>query len=188
MKTTLLRQAGLLALAFLPIVPVHAILLTYDDEYAIGSITPGVPDSNTARFDLLNALIAQPAGTTKTDYVAVFNGEQSPYTLKRTNNPTNGPATGSGSEHIDGPDFDATGYSYLIAHYGNGGELDIPNGQGGYFFVWDVSTLSTITLPSAGLSDFTVFGNSVPDSGTTAMLLGAGLVLLNLAARKRIIA
>ena len=104
MKTTLLRRAGLLALAFLPIVMVHAIALSYDDEYAIGSITPGVPDSNPARFDLLNALIAQPAGSTKTDYVGDFNGDQSPYTLIRTDNPTNGPATGDGSEHMEGPD------------------------------------------------------------------------------------
>ena len=56
--------------------------------------------------------------------------------------------------------------------------------------VWYVGDLSgTITIPATaggyGLSGWTLFGSasSVPDGGTTAMLLGAALSVLGLARR-----
>ena len=181
-------MGGLFALLLLLSLPTQglAITLTYTDSYALGSIVPGVPDSNEDRLELLNALIAAPAGTST--YNASFNGAKNPYTLDATGNSSGVLATGPGSDHIGLSSYDVSGYSYLIAHYGAGGALDLGGGDGGYFFAWDVSTLSTIDIPSGALSDFTLFGGGTPsvaDGGTTAMLLGAAMLLMSFFARRR---
>jgi hypothetical protein len=72
-------------------------------------------------------------------------------------------------------------YDYLFAHYGGPG--------GGFAEVWYVGNLSgMITIPATGnghgLSGWALFtapSGGVPDSGTTAMLLGMALGVLGLA-------
>jgi hypothetical protein len=75
-------------------------------------------------------------------------------------------------------------YDYLFAHYGGP--------RGGFAEVWYVGNLSgSISIPAIGfahgLSGWALFttggGGGVPDSGTTAMLLGAALGALGIVRR-----
>ncbi len=72
-------------------------------------------------------------------------------------------------------------YLYLFAKY------DGPNYGSEVWYVGDLSGIITIpaTAGGYGLSGWTLFGSagSVPDGGTTVMLLGAGLGVLGMARR-----
>src|SRR6266540_726130 len=72
-------------------------------------------------------------------------------------------------------------YLYLFAKY------DGPNYGSEVWYVGDLSGIITIpaTAGGYGLSGWTLFGSagSVPDGGTTAMLLGAALGALGMARR-----
>lgn len=191
MKTQLIKFAGVLALSLL--LAVSARALTFGDAHSIGSIVPGVPDDDTSQVALLNTLLDLAAGDNQV--INVFSGPHDPYSFDRTSNYQ--PGTGYPNAVEAGAFRDDTennlvdlgsGYLYLLAKYGVGG--DVPGADGTAFYVWYVGDMSgTFTIPSGGLSHFSLYnpGTSVPDGGMTAVLTGLGLLCLSIVARRRLL-
>ncbi len=193
MKKSLLISAlaGLTSLVFAP--QAQAISLGYNDLYSIGSIEKGTPDSDAAQVFVLNILLDLSAGN---DQVVPTPsgappGANSSYTFDRTGNfqpgttypnavvddAVSGDAT-AGTIDLDG------GFLYLLAKYGN---KKVPGTSNPAFYVWYVGGLSgDVSIPTSGLSHLTAYNpsTSVPDGGTTLLLLGTGLSALGLARRK----
>lgn len=187
MKTNIIRLAGIFAVALLLSVSARAVTLTFGDAYSLGSITPGNPDSDTAQLAVLNQLIDLAGGN---DQVA---GD---YTYDRTFNFQPGTALANATDvgaadRVDSPAITidvGDGFLYIVAKYGNG----IPGVEKNGFYAWYVAGLTgEITVPEHALSHISAYnpgepGNNVPDGGTTAVLLGVGLVGLSFAARRRL--
>jgi hypothetical protein len=190
MKTGFLKMAGVLALSL--VLTVSARALSFGDANSLGSIVPGVPDSDTPQVALLNVLVDLAAGNDQV--FNVFDGPHDPYTFDRTGN--HQPGTSLDDATTVGAVKDDTGvnsidlgdgYLYLLAKYGGGG--DVPGAGGNSFYVWYIGGMDgTITVPSQGLSHISLYnpGTSVPDSGMTALLVGLGLVFLSVLARRRV--
>lgn len=166
------------ALAFTP--KAEAITnLTFSDQYIVGSFkfTSGNPADPNSVATYVNYMIGLAPGGSGT-----FSGM--PFT--RSNNVfanlPNANANIIAQGNTTTIDLGAGGvYSYLFAKY---------DGQNDYSQVWYVGNLSgTITIPpngplGHGLSGWILFGPGVPgvpDGGTTAILLGAGLGALGIA-------
>jgi len=166
-----LGAVGALCMAFVQ----NANALEFGDARDLGSIEFGIPSGDADRESYVNYLIdmASPSPST---YDAV-TGQT--YT-RTTADPAGGvyPDAVFASNGNDGASYDvgSGGYLYLFAKY------DGPNAGAE---VWYIGGLTgTITIPtdglppdSYGLSGVTFFnpGTSVPDGGSTMMLLGAAL-------------
>jgi VPDSG-CTERM exosortase interaction domain len=159
------------------------------DSHELGSINPGVPPDAAEVQGWINELRVMSLNSTES---FTFNGHTN--TLNRSGNftspfaptPTNVLASATvqnppATVSIDLSQY--TGYTYLFAKYdaGNAGSE-----------VWYVGDLAgVITFPGFwgqyGLSGWILFGGpgsgSVPDGGTTVMLLGAALGALGTARR-----
>jgi hypothetical protein len=155
----------------------HASALTIGDVHQVGAIVHGnVGDNN--RTILINHLIGMALGTSDTfmseNFTRSMNNFGSLPSVLANGTNGSGTSVALGNSGL---------YSYLWAHYGGPG--------GGTVQVWYVGDLNgTITIPGLngqyGLSGWTLFGpggQGVPDSGTTAMLLGTALSALGVARR-----
>ena len=168
----------------------NASALTIGDNQELGKVFFGIPSGDDNRLTYVNAMIGLPLnGSTNVDFSPpAFQNNL----ITRSNNnfgllPTATllvpSANGTGTSVDLG---DGTLYSYLFAKY---------DGKNAGSEVWYVGNLSgIITIPGVGLlpgqnyglSGWTLFGpggTSVPDGGTTVMLLGAALGALGMARR-----
>ncbi|HZR63884.1 MAG TPA: VPDSG-CTERM sorting domain-containing protein [Terriglobales bacterium] len=167
-----------LMLAFTP--NVKAVTnLTFDDQYVVGTISPGAPadpaDVATYVNFMINLGLGQSgsfSGQTITRSLNVFANLPAPDANIVAQGTTTTIDLGAGGV-----------YTYLFAKY---------DGQNDNSFVWYVGDLSgIITIPLLGplghaLSGWILFGPGtpgVPDGGTTAMLLGTALGALGMARR-----
>jgi hypothetical protein len=188
-----LKKIALLAAAvcaaMLAVSP-NATALTIGDNQELGKVFFGVPSGDDNRLTYVNAMIGLDLnGSTFVDYsppafqnnlVTRSNNDFGPLPTATLLVPS---ANGTGTSVDLG---DGTLYSYLFAKY---------DGKNAGSEVWYVGDLSgTITIPGFGLlsgenyalSGWTLFGpggTSVPDGGTTVMLLGAALGSLGMARR-----
>ena len=156
--------------------------LTIGDAHELGFVQFGIPSGDADRLSYVNHLIGMALNSTDT-----FNGQ----TFNRSGaDPAGGnypPATLTG--HVNGTgtsiDLGAGGtYLYLFAKY------DGPNAGSEVWYVGNLSGIITIPAfglagQNYGLSGWTLFGSagSVPDGGTTAMLLGMAFGALGMARR-----
>jgi hypothetical protein len=171
----------------------NASALTIGDTQELGKVFFGIPSGDDDRLTYVNAMIGLAPGGSTT--VILGNPPQSNLVTRSLNTfgplPTAVlPAVNGGGNFVGGNivDLGSGLYSYLFAKY------DGPNGG---VEVWYVGNLSgIITIPTFGfgppgttkygLSGWTLFGpggTSVPDGGTTVMLLGAALGALGIARR-----
>lgn len=155
----------------------NANALTIGDEHELGFVEFGIPSGDSDRLNYVNHLIGMALGSQDD-----FAGQH----FTRSNNDFGplAPAvlTGLVSGSSTSINLGAGGtYLYLFAKY------DGPNYGSEVWYVGDLSGIITIpaTAGGYGLSGWTLFGSagSVPDGGTTAMLLGAALGSLGMARR-----
>jgi hypothetical protein len=184
MKTLNLKNIAALALAVTVLVGLptraHAVdtPLNFGDARDLGTILFGIPSGDADRTNYVNFLIGMTPGTTANSQGQTFNRSLSvvgaPYMtavfgLNGTSN------TG----------ITVTGYTYLFAKY------DGPNAGS---VVWDLAGLTgTVSIPANGLAGqnyglsgwtlFTAGTTTVPDGGTTLMLLGSALAGLGMIRR-----
>jgi hypothetical protein len=150
----------------------------FPDPHVVGTITPAAPADPTDVASYINFMISLAPGGSGT-----FSGQA----ITRSTNlfaslPT-ASATGSVSGTGTTIDLDALGtFTYLFAKY------DGPNDLSQVWYIGDLT--GTITIPGFGpngygLSGWILFGptGTVPDGGTTVMLLGAALGALGMARR-----
>src|SRR3982750_491310 len=151
--------------------------LTIGDEHELGFVEFGIPSGDSDRLNYVNHLIGMALGSEDDALGQHFT---------RSNNDFGPLAPAVLTGHVNGTstsiDLGAGGtYLYLFAKY------DGPNYGSEVWYVGDLSGIITIpaTAGGYGLSGWTLFGSagSVPDGGTTAMLLGAALSSLGMARR-----
>ena len=159
-------------------VPMPATInLTIGDAHELGFVEFGIPSGDSDRLTYVNHLIGMALGT---------SDQADGQTYFRSNNDFGPlpPAVLTGL--VDGTSTTinlGTGgtYLYLFAKY------DGPNYGSEVWYVGDLSGIITIpaTAGGYGLSGWTLFGSagSVPDGGTTVMLLGTALGALGMARR-----
>ena len=158
--------------------------LTFSDTHVVGTITPGSPADPADVAPYINFMIGLVPGHSGT-----FHNPPHTQTVTRSSNlfPSLPNALVPGAVSGTGTTINlgAGGvFSYLFAKY---------DGQNDISQVWYVGNLSGIlTIPldgplGHGLSGWILFGPggtpSVPDGGTTVMLLGAALGALGVARR-----
>jgi hypothetical protein len=155
----------------------NANALTIGDTHELGFVQFGIPSGDSDRLTYVNHLIGMALGTTDTADGQIYT---------RSNNDFGPLAPATLTGHVNGTstsiNLGAGGtYVYLFAKY------DGPNYGSEVWYVGDLSGIITIpaTAGGYGLSGWTLFGTagSVPDGGTTAMLLGAALGSLGMARR-----
>src|SRR6184192_1464027 len=151
--------------------------LTIGDAHELGFVNFGIPSGDADRLIYVNHLVGMVLGTSdKADGQTYF----------RSNNAFSPLPQAVLAGHVNGTsttiNLGAQGtYTYLFAKY------DGPNYGSEVWYVGDLS--GKIMIPATaggyGLSGWTLFGTpgTVPDGGTTAMLLGAALGSLGMARR-----
>jgi hypothetical protein len=155
-----------------------------NDTHVVGTVTDGSPASPAAHAAFLNFLITMGTNTT---VVHDFGGSFGTQTLYRTTNTFGSLPSVVAATAVSGTgttiNLNTLGtFTYLFAKY---------DGQNDDSVVWNISGLTGIlTIPQDGpdghgLSGWILFGptGSVPDGGTTVMLLGAALGALGMARR-----
>jgi VPDSG-CTERM motif len=153
------------------------INLTIGDGHELGFVEFGIPSGDSDRLNYVNHLIGMALNSQEDALGQHFT---------RSNNDFGPLAPAVLAGHVNGTgtsvNLGAGGtYLYLFAKY------DGPNYGSEVWYVGDLS--GTITIPSTaggyGLSGWTLFGSagSVPDGGTTVMLLGVALGALGMARR-----
>ncbi len=155
----------------------NAHALAIGDDHELGFVEFGIPSGDQDRLNYVNHLIGMALGTEDDALGQHFT---------RSNNDFGplAPAvlTGLVSGTSTSIDLGSGGtYLYLFAKY------DGPNYGSEVWYVGDLSGIITIpdTAGGYGLSGWTLFGSagSVPDGGTTAMLLGMAFGALGMARR-----
>jgi len=183
MKKALLVIACCLALGLIA-VSATAGPITYGDQYFVGYYTIPEPASILNEVAYITNLIGVEAGDSEIIGGRVYN---------RTDSPLDGvlpPVQVSGAVKVEDPDaglgIDVSGFTYILGKY---------DGKNAGALVWLVSGLDEVTLPAKwglpggtqtyGLSHYTLFNpTSVPDGGTTLMLLGGALIGIGLLRRR----
>lgn len=153
--------------------------LTFNDQYGVGSISPGSPANPADVATYVNYMITLDPGQSGT-----FSGQNITRSSNVFANLPNANANILAQGTSTTIDLGAGGvYTYLFAKY---------DGKNDNSQVWYVGDLSgVITIPNNGplghgLSGWILFGPGtpgVPDGGTTVMLLGAALGALGIARR-----
>jgi len=154
----------------------NASALTIGDGHELGFVQFGIPSGDTDRLTYVNHLIGMALNTSdKADgqnYTRSNNnfGSLAAATLPAVSGQGTSINLGAGGV-----------YFYLFAKY------DGPNYGSEVWYVGNLSGIITIpaTAGGYGLSGWTLFGTAgtVPDGGTTVMLLGAALGALGIARR-----
>ncbi|HSY19167.1 MAG TPA: hypothetical protein VK815_12570 [Candidatus Acidoferrales bacterium] len=180
MKMKQLLAGSILGVALLALAPgASAVTLDFTSASYVGYETPGHPADAADVAGYVNFLITLAVNTTGTDgsgngYVRSGNAFNNLGTAVPTTDFGTAPATVT----LDGS------LQYLTAHYGNGAQV-----------VWDVlgltgtfDVMQSGGVAGNGLSGVLGFDGSstttVPDGGSTVMLLGAALSGLGLVARR----
>jgi protein with PEP-CTERM/exosortase system signal len=155
----------------------NARALSIGDEHELGFVEFGIPSGDQDRLNYVNHLIGMALGTQDDALGQHFT---------RSNNDFGALPQAVLTAHVNGTstsiDLGAGGtYLYLFAKY------DGPNYGSEVWYVGDLSGIITIPDEAGGygLSGWTLFGSagSVPDGGTTAMLLGTAFGALGMARR-----
>jgi VPDSG-CTERM motif len=155
----------------------NARALTIGDDHELGFVQFGIPSGDSDRLTYVNHLVGMALGGH--DFA---DGQE----YFRSNNSFGSLPTAVLAGHVNGTstsiNLGAGGtYLYLFAKY------DGPNYGSEVWYVGDLSGVITIPAEAGGygLSGWTLFGSagSVPDGGTTAMLLGTALGALGMARR-----
>lgn len=183
MKINLKTLTALVGLSLAALVPAKAIVLTINDGLngavggMVGTIDPGAPADLASEIAYINHLLSLGANDTDTvtDHPHSWDYDTTDYDF-------NGMVSESDSLNypkdppVDGP----AGYEFVLAKLGNTA------------FVWYVGgeafNLGSNFGPGNGLSHWAAFNSTttnVPDGGTTAALLGLGLVAMSMIARRR---
>ena len=153
------------------------------DSHVVGTVNDGSPASDSAHATYINFLITLGTNTTVVHDFGQPLGVQTFYRTTNTFSLPQASATGAVSGTTTTIDLNVLGtFTYLFAKY---------DGQNDQSVVWNISGLTGIlTIPLNGpnghaLSGWTLFGptGSVPDGGTTVMLLGTALGALGMARR-----
>lgn len=192
----------LLITALLAALALPALALTIGDSRTLGLIDPNHPADPTTSAGLINTLLDQPLGTGPTpigsnEFTRSSNdpaaGNYPDATTVGMASVAAGVLASGGTVDFGGP---GAGYLYLLAKY------DGPNYGS---VVWYVGGLSgnqviPLTADGYGLSNVYLFNPSstpppppppppvgVPDGGSTAMLLGAGLLGVGTIRRKALL-
>ena len=177
MKTAIL--CTVLAGALLTFTPrARALSLQIGDSHELGFVNYGIPAGDNNRLNYVNHLIGMALGSSDQAYGQTFFRSNNAFSqmpqavlggsVKGTTTTVNLASGGL--------------YSYLLAKY------DGPNYGTEVWYVGDLSGIITIpaTAGGYGLSGWMLFGPGVPgvpDGGTTAVLLGAALLILDIARR-----
>jgi len=155
------------------------------DTHVVGTVSPAAPADAASRATYINFLITLGTNTSATHDFGQPLGTQNFY---RTTNTFGSLPQASAANTASGTtttiNLNTLGtFTYLFAKY---------DGQNDNSVVWNISGLTGIlTIPANGplgygLSGWILFnptGTSVPDGGTTVMLLGAALGALGIARR-----
>jgi protein with PEP-CTERM/exosortase system signal len=168
------------------------ITLNTADAGFLGVVDPGSPAELQHEAFYLNFLLDQPTSTSITISDTPGPPTNDEHTFIRSSNPCIQPspcpdATLVNAVKADPPgdtsSLNLTAWTYLLAKYGNDsyvwfvGNINAP----------DVAALPTTGPNGNGLSHYSLFnqtGVSVPDGGTTMMLLGGALLALALLRRR----
>jgi len=177
MKTTLTKLATIALLA-VGLTSSAMALSTSSAEY-IGYINPNVPSNPASEVERINELITLALG----DSVS-FDGQ----TITR-DGPYNGVTpmatlAGAIKDETGSTTVDVTGFEYLLGKY------DAMGAGALVFYVGDLTGNQTLpgTFSGNALSHWSLYnatGSSVPDGGTTAALIGLGLVGMSFIARRK---
>ena len=154
------------------------------DTHVVGTVSPGAPASPADVADYINFMITMGTNTSQSHD---FGGAEGIQNLYRTTNTFGSLPTASAVGAVSGTgttiNLNVLGtFTYLFAKY---------DGQNDHSIVWDVAGMTgTITIPGFGPDGYGLSGwilfrgdNSIPDGGTTVMLLGAALGALGMARR-----
>ena len=154
------------------------------DVHVVGTVSPAAPADATAHATYINFLITMGLNTSATHDFGQPLGIQNFY---RTTNTFGSLPQASNVGSVSGTgttiNLNTLGtFTYLFAKY---------DGQNDTSVVWNISGLTgVLTIPQDGplgygLSGWILFGptGTVPDGGTTVMLLGAALGALGMARR-----
>jgi len=154
------------------------------DVHVVGTVSPAAPADPAAHATFINFLITMGLNTSDTHDFGQPLGTQNFYRTTNTfGSLPQASATGAVSGTGTTIDLNTLGtFTYLFAKY---------DGQNDNSVVWNISGLTGIlTIPADGplgygLSGWILFGptGTVPDGGTTVMLLGAALSALGMARR-----
>lgn len=197
MKKLKTLMLGSVASALLAMAP-NASALAIDDANYVGRITPGTPANEAAEatyaqylIDLFNGVETDTSSVsfagfpTAQSFTVNTSAPKPPGSL-----PDFGPAgthllNGAGVLDVSGT-YNITGALYIYAYYGNGAVDPNGPGSGDDGQLWYVGNLSgNVSIPTKGLSHVTIAGGTtVPDAGTTLVLLGGSLIGLG-ALRRR---
>jgi hypothetical protein len=180
MKKTLLKFAGIAALAFAVSSTASAALISGAVTFG-GGATLNTGDANTATAVTAwnSAFVISKSGSFDIPAVSGAVALVAPWSFNS--------GAVANFWQVGGFSFDLTS-SWIVAQTGNGSVT--VNGVGkinGYDYEETDGTWSFTTQnPSAGgVFSFSASGAAVPDGGTTAALLGAALVGMSLLARRR---
>ncbi len=181
MKKLMIVLACAVALGLTPL-SAGATELTFGDQYYIGHINDGIPSSPTDEVTYINNLITLAAGA-GVETIGTEAYDRLDSTLV-TSFPTAVVTGNTRDESGNSLGIDVTGYTYLLGKY---------DAFHAGSYVWDVSGLTEVNIPSLGpadkygLSHYSLYNfkpPTVPDGGATLMLLGGALVGLAALRRK----
>lgn len=178
MKLKQLITSSILGVALLALIPsAKAVTFDFSSPYYLGYETPGHPANATDVAGYINNLITLSLNTTATIGTDFYS--------------RSGNAPGPLGQAVPNTDFGLSpatvtldgSLTYLSAHYGNGEQV-----------IWYVLGLSgTYNIMQeggangnglSGVLGFTKTTTTVPDGGTTIMLLGAAMSGLGMVARR----
>ncbi len=178
MKIKQLITSSILGVALLAMVPsASAVTLTLASTSYLGYEQPGHPADPADVAGYINNLIAMSVNTTQTIGSDFYSRSGNAFANLGQAVFAQSFGLAPASVVLDGS------LSYLSAHYGNGAQI-----------IWYVKDLSgTFDIMQnggnlgnglSGVSGFTKSNTTVPDGGTTIMLLGAALSGLGMVARR----
>jgi hypothetical protein len=188
MKKTLVTMACGLALV-LAAAAVQAAPLSTTDSTFVGTVEPGTPANDTLETEAINYLLGMTPGDTDTDVSLPPDPPDYTYTLVRSDNDC---ATELGGCTEVAPPGSTTNYqdpaADVTVNTGNATYLLAKYGQVSY--IWYVGDVDSVEVDNGlgkglGLSHVSLYGStSVPDGGTTAGLLGLGMMALGYLRRR----
>ncbi|HEX4263109.1 MAG TPA: VPDSG-CTERM sorting domain-containing protein [Verrucomicrobiae bacterium] len=189
MKQKLTTVVGATVCAFLLGITsnANATNFTLSSSQFLGDVIPALPESPADDAQFINGLIALSLNGTTT----VTIGPHVNTVVRSGNSFSSLPTADSSTVTVPGSMTfgSGSGYTYLYAFYGAGNTLGLGHNQVG--LAWDVSGLTgTFTIPSDALSHWELFNpgssthTSVPDGGSTVVLLGAALTGIGLLRNK----